>query len=84
MTLGPGTAYGVDIFHDRSAESMAASAYVSLLISLPRTDVRTRYNSGLRSFLLSLAVTGILPMINTLGIVLTHTISALLAWAGCL
>jgi len=39
-------------------------------------------NKGLRSILVSLGIAGIMPAINHLGIVITHTLAAMLAWAG--
>ncbi|KAJ7158686.1 MFS general substrate transporter [Mycena filopes] len=39
-------------------------------------------NKGLRSILVSIGIAGIMPAINHLGIVATHTLAALLAWTG--
>lgn len=81
MTLGPCSAYGVDIFHDLSAESIAASSYVFHQFPCRRLTI---YFSGFRSLVISIAVTAILPMINTIGIVATNTLSALVTWVGFL
>lgn len=37
---------------------------------------------GLRSFLISIAVAGVLPLIESIGIVWTNVISAALAWVS--
>lgn len=41
-------------------------------------------NSGFRSFLLTFATAGVLPMINTYGLVATNALAAVLAWIGFL
>ncbi|KAJ7209671.1 MFS general substrate transporter [Mycena pura] len=39
---------------------------------------------GLRSFILSVAISGLLPSINHFGLVATNTAVGLLAWGGCI
>ncbi|KAF5349557.1 hypothetical protein D9756_008805 [Leucocoprinus leucothites] len=39
-------------------------------------------NNGTRSVLISIAVAGIMPMIDTYGVLVTNTVSALFAWGG--
>ncbi|KAJ7601051.1 major facilitator superfamily domain-containing protein [Mycena floridula] len=65
IVLSPSAAYGVDIFHSRSAESMAA-------------------NNGLRAFLMSFMIAGILPSIELIGVAATNTLAAVVAWLGFL
>ncbi|KAF5349682.1 hypothetical protein D9756_008813 [Leucocoprinus leucothites] len=67
--------FGVDMVLGPSA------AYIVDILQTRSAEAMAA-NSGLRAFLLSFAVAGILPMINAYGIVLTNLISALLAWAG--
>ncbi|KAF9046832.1 MFS general substrate transporter [Hymenopellis radicata] len=62
LVLSPSAAYGVDILHERSAESMAA-------------------NNGLRSFLLSILIAGIIPLVETAGVAVTSAIAAAGAWS---
>ncbi|KAK0472280.1 MFS general substrate transporter [Armillaria novae-zelandiae] len=65
LVLSPSSAYGVDIMHSRSAESMAA-------------------NNALRSFIMSILIAGILPMVGTVGVAATDAIAAAFAWVGFL
>ncbi|KAK0435267.1 MFS general substrate transporter [Armillaria borealis] len=65
LVLSPSSAYGVDIMHSRSAESMAA-------------------NNALRSFIMSILIAGILPMVNTVGVATTDAAAAAFAWVGFL
>ncbi|KAJ6576582.1 MFS general substrate transporter [Mycena vulgaris] len=54
----------------------------SVDIFLSRSAEGIAGNKGLRSILVSLGIAGIMPAINHLGIVVTHTLAALLAWLG--
>ncbi|KAF8920192.1 MFS general substrate transporter [Mucidula mucida] len=62
LVLSPSAAYGVDILHERSAESMAA-------------------NNGLRSFILSILIAGIIPFVETAGVAVASAIAAAGAWS---
>ncbi|KAJ6609258.1 major facilitator superfamily domain-containing protein [Mycena sp. CBHHK59/15] len=55
----------------------------SVDIFLSRSAEGIAGNKGLRSILVSLGIAGIMPTINHLGIVVTHSLAALLAWLGC-
>lgn len=39
-------------------------------------------DSGTRSVILSIAVAGIMPMVDTYGVLVTNTAAAVLVWAG--
>jgi hypothetical protein len=80
LVLSPSSAYMVDVMHSRSSEMMAASVCVVPLLRLCKG--LTCKNRGLRSLLLSLAVSGILPSIKYFGLVATNTVVGLLAWGG--
>ncbi|KAJ6531870.1 major facilitator superfamily domain-containing protein [Mycena capillaripes] len=54
----------------------------SVDIFLSRSAEGIAANKGLRSILVSLGIAGIMPAINHLGIVVTHTLAAMLAWLG--
>ncbi|KAJ7285059.1 major facilitator superfamily domain-containing protein [Mycena rebaudengoi] len=54
----------------------------SVDIFLTRSAEGIAGNKGLRSILVSLGIAGIIPSINHLGIVVTHTLAAVLAWIG--
>ena len=83
MVLSPLASYAVDIFHTRSAESMAVHTYVHIrsrcLTALNMTSLMSR---GFRSLVLALATTLILPSINHIGILGTNAIAAGAAWMG--
>ncbi|KAF8802956.1 MFS general substrate transporter [Phlegmacium glaucopus] len=66
---------GVDIVLAPSA------AYVVDLMHSKSTEVMAA-NNGFRAIILSGAIAGILPMIETYGIVATNLTSAILAWVG--
>jgi len=81
----PSATYVVDIMRDRSAESAAASKWVDVTWGLSYELLHTRAQSrGLRGVLTSIAVAGILPMIETVGVAATYTLAALVAWVGCM
>ncbi|KAF5349686.1 hypothetical protein D9756_008817 [Leucocoprinus leucothites] len=67
--------FGVDMVLSPSA------AYIVDILQTRSAEAMAA-NNGLRALLLSLAVAGILPMINTYGVVVTNLISASLAWVG--
>ncbi|KAJ7030400.1 MFS general substrate transporter [Mycena alexandri] len=54
----------------------------SVDIFLNRSAEGIAGNKGLRSILISIGIAGIMPAINNLGIVVTHTLAAFLAWTG--
>ncbi|KAJ7928966.1 MFS general substrate transporter [Mycena leptocephala] len=54
----------------------------SVDIFLSRSAEGIAANKGLRSILVSLGIAGIMPAINHFGIVVTHTLAAVLAWLG--
>jgi len=66
--------------HHRGAEAMAANRLVDFI--LYANPSLTRNISAFRALLMSIFVSGTLPMIETHGLVVTNTASALLAWLG--
>ena len=82
--MSPSAAYVVDLMHSRSAEAIAANAFV-FAIPLRINFHRLTYNyhcSGLRSTLLAATVPVIFPMIEAYGVAVTNTTSAFLALIG--
>ncbi|KAF9447242.1 MFS general substrate transporter [Macrolepiota fuliginosa MF-IS2] len=69
--------FGVDLV-------LSPSAAYTVDVLHSRSAEAMACNSGFRSFLLTFAIAGIMPMINTYGIVATNTLSAALAWIGCM
>ncbi|KAF8888356.1 major facilitator superfamily domain-containing protein [Infundibulicybe gibba] len=59
---------------------LAASYLVDVMHSRSAESVAA--STGFRSCMVSLAVAGILPMIDQFGVVVTNTLSAFLAWIG--
>jgi hypothetical protein len=82
--LSPSATYYVDVVHARSAEMMAAnklSTHHSLFFASRSLGYLT-YSSGLRALVLSIAIAGILPCINRIGIAGTNALPAAFAWLG--
>lgn len=66
---------GVDI-----VLSPSASYVVDVMHS--RSAEAMACNAGFRSFLLTFAIAGVMPMIDTYGVLITNLVSACLAWIG--
>lgn len=81
FVLSPSAAYNVDIMHSKSAEIMAANKCVETK-SMKLSRFSLLYLSAVRGILMAIITTGILPSINTIGVLYTNLISALLAWMG--
>ncbi|KXN87018.1 putative transporter AQR1 [Leucoagaricus sp. SymC.cos] len=60
--------------------SPSASYVVDVMHS--RSAEAMACNTGFRSFLLTFAIAGVMPMMDAYGMLFTNTISALLAWIG--
>ncbi|PPQ83211.1 Transporter [Psilocybe cyanescens] len=58
-----------------------SAAYIVDLMHSRSAEVSAA-NNGIRSVIIALAVAGVLPMINTYGVVVTNTVAAVLAWIG--
>jgi len=58
----------------------AASYVVDILHS--RSAEAVAVNNGFRHTLLSFAISGIIPMIDAYGVMVTNTVSAVVAWLG--
>ncbi|KAJ6497759.1 MFS general substrate transporter [Mycena sanguinolenta] len=61
---------------------LAPSGAYSVDIMHSRSSEILAANAGLRSFLLSIAVSGILPFINLYGVLITHIAVGIIAWGG--
>ena len=66
--------------HSRSAEATAANKSV-IYFYYGSTSLNISISS-FRSFLISIVSSGTFPMIETYGVVVTNTASALVAWLG--
>ncbi|TFK31025.1 hypothetical protein BDQ12DRAFT_694617, partial [Crucibulum laeve] len=59
------------------------SSYLVDILQSRSAESRAAYMfAAFRSILMSLAVSAILPMIDTYGIIVTNTLAAILAWIG--
>ena len=79
IVLSPSAAYVIDLMHSRSAEALAAHQSVDLSFY---GNTSLNGNRAFRAFFIAIAVSGIFPMIETYGLVITNAASAFLAWLG--
>jgi hypothetical protein len=82
IVLSPCIAYLIDLMHSRSAEALAANKSVNVNFIFYGNALLNIAISAFRALFISLAISGIFPMIETYGLVLTNAASALLAWLG--